>query len=142
MKQIERICSLCLANKNLEHDFYKKNRSKDGRDNVCKDCRKESEKIRGIQLKTLVVNAYGGKCICCGESEIHFLSIDHINSDGSAHRKSLGITAGRPFYRWLRDNGYPSGHQVLCYNCNCAKEYNGICPHQEERESFERYYVY
>ena len=27
--------------------------------------------------------------------------------------------------KWLKDNGYPSGFQVLCMNCNHAKYRNG-----------------
>jgi hypothetical protein len=30
-----------------------------------------------------MLSAYGGKCVCCGESEYKFLAIDHINGGGS-----------------------------------------------------------
>lgn len=58
-----------------------------------------------------------------------FLTIDHIDGNGAEHRRTLkrgGIT----FYRWLINNGFPSGFQTLCYNCNCAKGQYGTCPHQ------------
>lgn len=83
-------------------------------------------------LKDRVFAAYGGYiCRCCGEREYHFLSIDHINNDGAAHRKEIGEKrGGRKFYNWLIKNGFPNGFQVLCMNCNWGKARNGgVCPH-------------
>ena len=71
------------------------------------------------------------KCNCCGEKEIKFLTIDHINSKGLQHRKQIR-KYGSEFYVWLKKNNYPKGYQVLCFNCNCGKRINhGICPHKE-----------
>lgn len=78
--------------------------------------------------------AYGGKCACCGLDNEPFLSIDHINNDGAEHRKITG-GAGYHIYVWLRVNKYPPGFQVLCYNCNLAKQHYGICPHQTRPSS-------
>lgn len=84
-----------------------------------------------IKLKQQVFAAYGGeypKCACppCGEDDVKFLTIDHINGGGQAHRKDTH----KSVYRWLRKNNYPPGFQLLCWNCNCARaQYNGICPH-------------
>lgn len=85
------------------------------------------------RIKLEALSAYGGSvCACCGERNPMFLTLDHINNDGAAHRKANG-TAGSTTYRWLRNNGYPPGLQVLCYNCNCGKQANkGICPHKSE----------
>lgn len=91
-----------------------------------------------LKLKRQVMDAYGGACACCGETELTFLTIDHINDDGAEHRRQLAAEkggswgqAGSPTYRWLRDNGFPEGFQVLCANCNCGKQWNGgVCPHQ------------
>jgi hypothetical protein len=77
---------------------------------------------------------YGGtKCICCNETEIRFLTIDHINGGGSKHRAEIGH--GKTIYSWLKNNGYPNGYQVLCYNCNCAKGFYGECPHETARKN-------
>lgn len=55
------------------------------------------------------------------------LTIDHMNNDGAAHRREIG---NRRIYEWLERNGYPSGFQVLCFNCNMARHLNGgECPH-------------
>jgi hypothetical protein len=79
--------------------------------------------------KLKVLTHYGLKCKCCGESEIKFLTIHHMNNDGKEHRKIIGN--GSPIYRWLIENDFPSGFQVLCMNCNWAKGIYGECPHKE-----------
>lgn len=66
-------------------------------------------------------------CACCGLATREFLSIDHINNDGNKHRAVIGR---QPIYRWLKAHSYPKGFQVLCYNCNMAKAFFKVCPHQ------------
>lgn len=84
-----------------------------------------------LQLRNDVFNHYGdGTCACCGEVNQGFLTIDHINGGGNIHRKSIGNSGGKDFYRWLRMNNYPEGFQVLCFNCNLGKYRMGVCPHQ------------
>jgi hypothetical protein len=62
-----------------------------------------------------------------------FLTIDHIHDDGAEKRRTVEPGTGISLYRWLRKNSYPSGYQVLCFNCNQAKHIFGRCPHQEHR---------
>lgn len=82
------------------------------------------------KLHLEVLNAYGGKCICCGESHPHFLSIDHINGGGKKDRKDRGCeTSGNKWYRLLLKQHFDH-IQILCYNCNMAKGHYGQCPHQ------------
>ena len=59
------------------------------------------------------------KCAICGEIRIDCLSLDHINNDGQEHRKSIGRVN---FYRFIRQQGYPKGYQVLCMNCQWVKK--------------------
>lgn len=82
-------------------------------------------------LRDEVYEAYGGYiCACCGETERAFLSFDHINNDGSSHKREHGIKTGEQLHRWLKRNNYPPGFQVLCMNCNWGKRNNnGVCPH-------------
>lgn len=87
---------------------------------------------RDAEIKTEVFNAYGGfMCACCGETEVAFLTIDHVNNDGAEHRRQLKEESGSShLYKWLRRNGYPAGFSVLCMNCNWGRYINGgICPH-------------
>ena len=85
------------------------------------------------QLRQKALEFYGGitpKCKCCNEKHVEFLEIDHINNDGAAHRKKIGGSMN--MFRWLRDNNYPLGFQVLCRNCNLAKAFYGQCPHKKK----------
>lgn len=98
------------------------------------------KKIREEE-KLAAFDSYGGrKCNCCGETEIAFLSIDHINNDGAKHRKDIAngkYNEGKGIHmaRWLRANKYPPGFQVLCMNCNFAKGHFGQCPHELARSN-------
>lgn len=95
-----------------------------------KDRINENHRLRRRQIKREVFEAYGGAiCICCGEKEIAFLSIDHVNGGGSMHQKEIGKGA---LYGWLIKNSFPSGYQVLCMNCQFGRKHNnGICPHRK-----------
>ncbi len=77
------------------------------------------------KLKLQVINAYGGKCSCCPENEPKFLTIEHINKDGKAHRAAVGNV-----YIDIRNRGFPPEYTIHCFNCNIAKSLFGVCPHQ------------
>jgi hypothetical protein len=82
-------------------------------------------------LRQETIEEYGGYCACCGESQIEFLCLDHINGDG-AHERRGPSGSGRSLYRKLKKQGFPKGrYQVLCHNCNMAIGLYGVCPHQE-----------
>ena len=68
------------------------------------------------------------ECACCTENIEEFLCIDHIDGGGNVHRAEIGH--GTSFYRWLINNDFPLGYQVLCHNCNLAKGFYGKCPHE------------
>jgi len=92
------------------------------------------EKLRYAAYRELVIEAYGGRCACCGENEVLFLEVDHINNDGRAHRKVIGRSAKALVY-WLINHGFPDGFQLLCSNCNQGKKRNGgTCPHKAKRD--------
>jgi predicted restriction endonuclease len=84
-------------------------------------------KDRNAKKRTLVLEAYGGRCICCGESEPKFLTIDHISGGG---RASGSRRSGTNLYTRLINENFPEGYQILCWNCNCSKGHKGGCPHQ------------
>lgn len=156
------VCSKCKQDKS-ETEFYKKDRkySKDGVTSQCKVCIRKSqneysqqhkleinnrlriwrkdnpekEKSYRREIKRKVFDHYGWICKCCGESEIAFLTIDHVNNDGAKCRKTIGYHGGKDFYLWLTKNNFPEGFQTLCMNCNFARgkrNGDGICPHQKE----------
>lgn len=90
--------------------------------------------------KKMIVNKYGGRCFCCGEDNLHFLTLDHINNDGYSHRKSLGSPSGTSFYRWIIVNNYPNTFRVSCMNCNWGRRFTEgkRCPHELESEKVLR----
>jgi hypothetical protein len=96
--------------------------------------RSDSGRKRYAKLKQVVFQHYAInnviQCSCCGEKMLGFLTIDHVNNDGAVHRKT--VKSGVVFYCWLKNNGFPAGFQILCYNCNCGRAKNhGICPHKD-----------
>jgi hypothetical protein len=94
------------------------------------------EQVRKLRAET--VAAYGSRCACCGETTFEFLAIDHINGGGSYQRNQLK-RRGVNFYRWLKKQGFPTdNYQLLCHNCNMAKGFYGVCPHQRERGESQR----
>ena len=82
------------------------------------------------KLKRETLRAYGNKCICCGEKNPIFLTLDHINNDGKEHRKKFPTTMSLQV--WLKKNSWPKNIiQILCFNCNLGRKQNGgICPHK------------
>jgi len=109
----------------------------DSKGSVYIDASKAHNLSQRIDRKQRVIDYYGGKCLCCGEDGLSFLTIDHINEDGAEHRRGIAsnfnsrVPGGDHFYRWLESNNFPDGFQTLCYNCNIGKHLNGgACPHR------------
>lgn len=80
-------------------------------------------------LRREVIEAYGGKCVCCGESHWEFLTLDHPNGDGQEDRDKYRMQTGQ-IYGWAKKNGFPKIYRILCMNCNWIRRFGGICPHQ------------
>jgi hypothetical protein len=95
----------------------------------CSDCQQKKRR-RTLLNKIITMQHYGGiKCSCpgCTETDINFLTIDHINGDGAKHRKEIGRSS---LYNWLISNHFPPGFRVLCFNCNVGTYLcDGACPH-------------
>jgi len=95
------------------------------------------EKTRGTRVATKleVFTHYGNKCKCCGESNMGFLTIDHVNNDGKNFKFKIGKTRlrGHWLYRFLIKNNYPDNVIILCFNCNIGRANNKqICPHKNK----------
>jgi hypothetical protein len=108
------------------------------RKSVCIDCKKKQDFYRNSAIRYICLCMYSLgqlRCNCCGDSTYEFLTIDHINNDGAEHRRKIH----QGLYQWLKDNDFPSGFQVLCYNCNCSKGHYGACPHKGLTPSMVRF---
>jgi hypothetical protein len=94
---------------------------------ICPHCKDVIPYNKNRKIRLKVIAHYGGKCVCCGESNWAFLEFDHINNDGNEHRKEVKqVTAS-----WIIANDYPDYLQLLCANCNKAKGLYGKCPHHK-----------
>ena len=105
-----------------------------------KPIKNKARREQNFKNRKFVIQHYSNKtnkCACCGEEEMYFLTIDHI--EGRAKWGHEGYTSGK-LYRFLIKNDYPKGFQVLCMNCNLAKGIYGKCPHEimRKEESFAR----
>jgi hypothetical protein len=118
---------------------YIKDRGKN--DPTWEEARKGRRKNWWYKIRTEIFEAYGGPiCNCCGETEIEFLQLDHIDNNGGNHRKSYGNNKYK-LYADIRKEGYPPKYQILCANCNSAKAKFGVCVHKvplEQRKELKQ----
>jgi hypothetical protein len=90
-------------------------------------------KYRRLARIDCIIHYSKGKkeCECCGEKNMEFLTIDHINGNGNKHRKE--IKEYIPLF--LKKKRFPKGYRILCYNCNCSLGFYKYCPHQEVKNA-------
>lgn len=113
------LCATCHSKKRYELDPETARRQS-----------RESQARTRKRNRDQLVEAYGGKCACvnCPETNQEFLTLDHINGDGRAHRMKMGSHT----YADLRRRGWPTeGYRLLCWNCNAMTRGGRACPHEE-----------
>jgi hypothetical protein len=132
--QSGRQCGRCNQFK-LWSQFYANKRHSTGHQTYCKACTVMGTREWRYRVKLDVVEHYGGKCWCCGESESAFLTLDHVNNDGADHRREItgGRKRGANMWDWAQKNGYPDRLRLACFNCNCVLQVQDTCPHQARR---------
>jgi len=145
LEPLEMVCNKCGKAKDAK-SFVADSKRPNGRRPTCKTCHHSTTRNwyklnptwqieRRANLRAETLDAYGNRCNCCGESTPEFLSVDHINNDGAAHRREAKLSGGSRFYEWLKKHGFPKDRfQLLCYNCNFAKGRYGECPHVKIRK--------
>ena len=86
--------------------------------------------------KIAAINVYTdgeGTCRWCGQGDIDVLTLDHTNNNGKEHRTIMRRSPrSYSIYRWMQNNDYPDGFQVLCMNCNMKKE---VMRRRDKREA-------
>lgn len=99
----------------------------------------ESNKAYRQRLRKEVIEHYGGKCSCCAETELVFLTMDHVGQDGAEDRLRFGSSVSSyQFYLSIRRDGFPKTLRVLCWNCNFATWHLGVCPHESKQKEDTR----
>jgi hypothetical protein len=115
--------------KGLCHQCYSREKYWDDPEKYREEARKRGAEKRK-RVRDEMVEAYGGRCACpnCPEANSAFLTLDHVNGDGKAHRVAMGSHT----YADLRRRGWPKdGYRLLCWNCNAMTRGGRICPHEE-----------
>lgn len=114
-----RACSVACREKAWHRQDYEKNKQK------CSQNAKAIAKKRRHET----IQAYGGKCVCCGETHEEFLTIDHVYGGGAKERRLYGGC----IYARLKRLGFPKDdYRCLCMNCNWSFGKWGYCPHKEK----------
>lgn len=113
-------CGMCLSRKRYWNDPEKYRAQAN-----------ETHRRLGKRNRDELVEAYGGRCNCprCPEANPAFLTLEHLNGGGKAHRAKVG----RHAYADLRRRGWPKeGYTLLCWNCNAMTRGGKVCPHMED----------
>jgi len=101
----------------------------------CSELQRKRARQRSRQLRQDLLERYGNRCRCCGESRSYkFLTLDHVNNDGYLERRTVSSPVAL-YRRILQHSGISSRYQLLCWNCNMAKAHYGRCPHQTSRRT-------
>ena len=111
---------------------------------MCHNCNTKKQKSRTTptsvmaiyehKRKIRVVEKYGGKCDCCGVTDIDILQIDHTDGGGNRMRMLIGdgsVSKGSSRTYSFLDKSTPlCEYRVLCANCNLSRGFYGGCPHE------------
>lgn len=137
-----KVCPRCKRRMPVTIEYWKRsNRTKSGFRSYCRYCQKQHDNRyaqwtapRIWHSKLTALEAYGGKCVCCAETNPVFLTFDHIGGGGNVHRKSSTLLRHNVGL-WLIRNSFPDTFRVLCWNCHMAIDrgpahLNGVCPHK------------
>jgi len=119
------LCPRCGKGKLLAGLNFCQACSDKGKKDRSKPAYNERRQVLYKNFRREVLSHYGNQCVCCGESLLNLLCLDHVNGDGAADR-SIGRFAER-LLRHIKKSGYPDTFQILCYNCNCARGHQGFC---------------
>lgn len=127
------LCSVCCKPNDKTKGLCRECTDKRNRyfkTDIPKQKRAVNRNVYRRRLRLKVIHGYGAICTCCGETNLGFLTLDHINNDGNIERQGKSSPSHK-FYTKLISEGFPDRIEVRCYNCNLGRAKNGgICPHK------------
>ena len=108
-------------------------KSQDSNDkSICLECARNRRKRINNERKKIL----GLECRCCGISDLSFLVVDHVNSNGNELRRKGQRTGEGLLYEATLGGVANPEYQLLCYNCNYSKHIgNGICVHKRTNKN-------
>lgn len=120
----KRNCTSCLRKR------VKQNQTPEGKVRAATQQRRRYREIREQVIDHYTDGNRSCMCPGCRVTGLEFLTLDHVENNGSDHRKE--IPSGMKLFRWCIQNNFPAEIQVLCWNCNTAKQFygDGTCPCQ------------
>ena len=88
---------------------------------------------RHIRERVAVIEMYGGRCEFCGCSQYEYLTLDHVQGDGKAHRAEIASRYRTVYDYLLRENIVDHARfRLLCWNCHMAWTRYSVAPGKEE----------
>lgn len=89
----------------------------------------DRKRRRRIKLWREAFEFFGPKCKMCGETNIKFLTIDHINNDGAERRRN-GEKGATDLIQTFKNRDWEESikkdYQLLCFNCNNGRKVRGV----------------
>jgi hypothetical protein len=82
-------------------------------------------KRKRVRQRLAVIERYGGQCAFCGSDQYEYLTMDHVNGNGNAHRAQLPDSLVAFLYA---SDFRPDLYRVLCWNCHMALTLFGVEP--------------
>jgi hypothetical protein len=130
----KKVCTYCKKWKTIDC-FTSNNITIANLQSACKVCRLMCNRVRDRILKIEFILAYSenGGCLCCGETAIDLLTVDHIRDKGYKLLEGYNVT--HLIYK-LKELKWPIGYRVMCYNCNCSTKHGRACVHTEEHKTY------
>lgn len=125
-----KVCTKCQTELDIINFSF--NDYKNKYSSWCQDCVRRGSFLNKQNKKLKILTHYGNgklQCVKCGCGDINSLSLDHINNNGSEHRKEIGGCAY--LYNWVSDHNFPDGFQTLCFNCQFIKEAERMTANKE-----------
>lgn len=132
MESDKQKCIICKEEKDISA-FVPRKETPRGYRGKCKECYNKATREKWQEYRQSILDYYGRECVCCGEDEEVFLTLDHINNDGYLDKNPNGSKkSGKELYLLVHKQGFPDKYQILCHNCNFGKKIKGVCPHKQK----------